>query len=252
MKDKTFNLSIVIPCFNESTNIKILLKNLKTIIDQRSDNIEVIVVDGGSTDNTPKELNEIFELLPSNKFKVIYNKTRKGYGSDIMQALSRANGEILSWTHADLQTDPLDIFIAYDKYKNKFFNGDKIFVKGNRKRRKFLDMFFSFGMEIVTWFAVKIYLSDINAQPKIFSRFFYDNYLVKDYPNDFSLDLYALYKAKSNGFKVLTIPVYFKKRIYGKAKGGGGSWGLRIQLVKRTFRYIMQLSKSIINHKDTI
>jgi len=245
MKDKNFNLSIIIPCFNESTNIKILLKKLKTIIDLRPDNVEVIVVDGGSTDNTPRELNEIFEILPSNEFKVIYNKTREGYGSDIMQALSRANGEILSWTHADLQTDPLDIFIAYDKYKSKFLNGDKIFLKGKRKNRKFIDMFFTFGMEIVTWYALKIYLSDINAQPKIFSRFFYDNYLIKDYPNDFSLDLFALYKAKSNGFKILTIPVFFKKRIYGKAKGGGGSWALRIQLVKRTFKYIMQQSKNL-------
>jgi glycosyltransferase involved in cell wall biosynthesis len=245
MKDKTFNLSIIIPCFNESTNIKILLKKLKTIIDQRSDNVEVIVVDGGSTDNTPKELNEIFESLPNNKFKVIYNKRRKGYGSDVMQALSKANGEILSWTHADLQTDPLDIFIAYDKYKSKFLNGDKIFLKGKRKNRKFIDKFFTFGMEIVTWYALKIYLSDINAQPKIFSRFFYNNYLIKGYPNDFSLDLFALYKAKSNGFKILTIPVYFKKRMYGKAKGGGGSWALRIQLVKRTFKYIVQQSKDL-------
>ena len=245
MKDNVITLSIIIPCFNESKNIKILLKKLKTIIDQRTDNIEVIVVDGGSTDNTPKELNEIFKILPSNQFKVIYNERRKGYGSDIMQALSKAKGEILSWTHADLQTDPLDVFVAYDKYKSKFLKGNKIFVKGKRKNRKFIDVFFTFGMQIVTWYALKTYLSDINAQPKIFSRFFYDNYLKKDFPSDFSLDLFALYKAKSNSFQILTIPVYFKKRLYGEAKGGGGSVALRIQLIKRTFKYIIQQAKNL-------
>ena len=36
-------------------------------------------------------------------------------------------------------------------------------------------------------------LNDINAQPKLFSREFYNNYILGQAPHDFSLDLYALY-----------------------------------------------------------
>ena len=70
-------------------------------------------------------------------------------------------------------------------------------------------------------------------------------HLKKDYPLDFSLDLYALYQAKANGYEIKTLPVYFKKRLYGEAKGGGGGWKSRMQLIKRTFKYIFKLKAQL-------
>ena len=245
MKKDNPNLSIVIPCFNEAKNITVLLKQLKKIITQSKYNIEVIVIDGGSTDTTPKELKSIFKFLPKKHFKVILNQKRAGYGSDIMQALSQTRGEILAWTHADLQTDPKDVINAYEFYLKLARKNKKLFIKGVRKNRSFKEEFFSFGMQLVVWAALKTYLSDINAQPKLFSRSFYDMFLKKNYPSDFSLDLYAFYQAKMNGYIIKAIPVYFKKRLYGEAKGGGGSWQMRFKLIKRTFKYIFALRQRI-------
>ena len=150
---------------------------------------------------------------------------------------------MLSWTHADLQTDPYDVIKAFDLYLNT--KEDRIFIKGERKNRRFIESFLTFGMQIVVWFVLGRYLSDINAQPKMFSRQFYDKYLKEDYPLDFSLDLYALYQAKVNGYKIKTLPVIFAKRLYGEAKGGGGGWRSRMQLIKRTFGYIFKLKAQL-------
>ena len=43
-------LSVVIPCYNESKNIPLILDSLKNIIDGKE--IEVILVNNGSTDET--------------------------------------------------------------------------------------------------------------------------------------------------------------------------------------------------------
>lgn len=242
---KDIDLSIVIPCFNEAKNITIVLKKLEQMMLSRQESIEVIVVDGASTDGTPQELEAVFKYLPTDRFKLILNHERNGYGGDIMKAIKMASGKILSWTHADLQTDPEDILKAYDQYQELSKKYQNVFIKGKRKNRRCIESFFTFGMQIVVWYKLKIYLSDINAQPKLFSRTFYENYLKKDYPKDFSLDLYALYKAKSNGYMINTIFVYFKKRIHGEAKGGGGGWRMRVNLIRRTFRYIFELGEKL-------
>lgn len=240
------DLSVAIPCFNESQNIKIVLDQLKTISNEVAFNLEVVVIDGGSTDETPSELKKIFKNLPSDKFKLILKNQRGGYGNDIMEAVGACQGKVLSWTHADLQTDPIDIIRAYELFLScKRQNLHQVFIKGERKNRRLIEAFFSFGMQIISWFALKVYLSDINAQPKLFSRDFYQDHLKMGHPNDFSLDLYALYQAKTNGYQIKTLPVFFKKRIHGEAKGGGGGWKMRINLIKRTFKYIFKLKNQV-------
>ena len=48
-------LSIIIPCYNEARNIPVLIQKLKTISDSE---IEVILVDNGSTDDTKAVLSK--------------------------------------------------------------------------------------------------------------------------------------------------------------------------------------------------
>ena len=92
-------------------------------------------------------------------------------------------------------------------------------------------------MQVYCTIILKTKLNDINAQPKLFSRKFYENNF-KNAPLDFSLDLFLLTKTN----KIKTVDVFFHKRKYGKAKGGGtmkGKW----KLIKRTISYINILSR---------
>lgn len=229
------SLSIVIPCYNESLSIEILIEKCLKVLDS---GIEVILVDNGSTDDTFNKLKKM--NLPSN---IILKRIEDniGYGNGIIEGLKIANGEILSWTHADLQTDPNDVKKAYISFKDKLFE-KKCIVKGKRMNRNVFDSFFTFGMSIYCYLTLGQWLSDINAQPKIFHNSFFKK--LDNPPNDFSLDLYLLYYFKSKGIKVETYPVFFNKRRYGEAKGGGSLIG-KYKLIKRTFSYINKLSKKV-------
>lgn len=111
------------------------------------------------------------------------------------EQLKIANGDVLSWTHADLQTDFFDVIRAYNKYQSE--NNSDLIIKGKRKNRNFIDAFFTWGMQRYTGIKLKVKLNDINAQPKLFSKSFYKKYLSLAFV-DFSLDLFLLIKSNQS------------------------------------------------------
>jgi len=227
-------LSIIIPCYNEAQNIPSLFNKIENI---KGSDIEIILVDNGSTDETAAVLANEIDKQNKTFIKIIRVERNIGYGHGIMSGVRAARGDIISWTHADLQTDPTDVVNAYLFYIEDYRYKNSI-LKGKRVGRNLFDAFFTFGMGVLSSILMGVKLSDINAQPKMFHRKFID--IINTTPDDFSLDLYFLYQAKVNGYQILEYPVHFGKRLHGEAKGGGtlkGKW----KLVKRTWAYMKEL-----------
>lgn len=229
-------LSIVIPLFNESENIKFLFDKLEEFHQLAKFDFNFILVDGCSSDETPEMILREIKSRSILNVDLLSMEQRNGYGHDIMQGLLNAKYDVLAWTHADLQTDLLDLIKAFEIF---LASSNDVVVKGKRVNRALLERVFTFGMQIFTFVYLREYLDDINAQPKLFSRNFYEKHLKQKPPKDFSLDLFCLLKAKLNNIDIQTFKVNFKPRKAGVAKGGGGSWKNRINLVKRTIKYIL-------------
>ena len=122
-------LSVILPCFNESKNLPYVLEKFGKVIN--SDDIELIIVDNGSEDNTLKILEE---LIPKYSFaKLEKVKINRGYGNGIKSGLKVAQGKYLSWTHADMQTDPNDVIKALNLIEN-CSSRDKLFIKGKERK----------------------------------------------------------------------------------------------------------------------
>lgn len=231
-------LSVIVPCYNEEKNLPAIIKGFDEIV--RGKPIEVLLVNNGSTDDSAAVFRQELSQLPHTQLREVPVPVNKGYGYGILEGLKNASGTILAWTHADGQTDPADVLRAWEKYQEH--NDPMLVVKGQRKQRAFGPAFFTWGMQQITNLMLRTRLSDINAQPKLFSREFYET-IKTDAPHDFSLDVYWLYHAYKKG-RIETIPVVFKKRLYGEAKGGG-SFKTRIKLVRRTFGYLSRLRKQL-------
>lgn len=229
-------LSIIVPCYNEAENIPLILDRFNDVI-KRGD-IEVILVNNGSTDNSEAVLTE---LLPKYSFaKTVKVEVNQGYGYGILQGLNAASGQYIGWTHADMQTDPNDVIKALDIIEKE--NCNKIFVKGNRKGRPLFDVFFTFGMGCFETLLMGQFLWDINAQPNIFSRELFENW--KNPPFDFALDLFALYEAKKQRYKIIRFPVVFPERLHGKSHWNTGLQA-KWKFIKRTIEFSFKLKKGL-------
>lgn len=226
-------LSIVIPCYNESENIPLILNRFAEVV---TEDIEVVMVNNGSTDNSE----QIFEEILSNfSFaRLVTVPVNQGYGYGILQGLKSCQTEYVGWTHADMQTDPNDVVKAWQIVKNT--KKGKIYVKGNRKSRPLVDSFFTWGMGIFETIYMGEKLYDINAQPNIFPKSFFDTW--QNPPHDFALDLYAAYMAKKQDLQLVRFSVLFPERIHGESKWNTGMKA-KWKFIKRTIDFSLKLKK---------
>ncbi|MCE3237235.1 MAG: glycosyl transferase family 2 [Gammaproteobacteria bacterium] len=229
-------LSLVIPCYNEAENIPALLARCAQVFTNCS--VEIILVNNGSTDHTQAILEQ---LLPRYTFaQSVLVKVNQGYGFGILSGLKQAKGDYVGWTHADLQTDPADVLMALGLIQE---SKELLFLKGKRYGRSILDLFFTVGMSVWSSLLLKTRLWDINAQPTIMPRSFFESW--QEPPSDFSLDLYAYYLAKKEGFFVKRFPVFFGKRVAGEAHLNNLKAKIRYSI--RTIKYSYLLRKKLLH-----
>lgn len=230
-------LSIIVPCYNEADNLSLILDGFNKAIKGRND-IELIIVNNGSRDNSKEILGD---LLPKYKFaRCVDVNVNQGYGFGILSGLREAKGEFIGWTHGDFQTPPSDTLKALEIIERSK-NPKNIYIKGLRKRRPFFDKFFTFGMGVFESLYIGKLFYDINAQPNIFHKSFFKTW--NNPPYDFSLDLYALYLAKSNkDIAVVRFPVFFLKRIHGESHWNKNLLS-KLKFIKRTILFSIELKK---------
>lgn len=228
-------LSLVIPCYNEAAGLPKLVDRCAEVLS--SSELEILFVNNGSTDESAELLDRL--TAPHSNFRVVTVKENKGYGFGILSGLEAARGEYIGWTHADLQTDPNDAVRALEIIEKESV---PCFVKGRRYGRPLGDRFFTFGMTVFELIVLRHWLMDINAQPTIFPKSFFDSW--KNAPHDFSLDLFAFYQAKQAKLKTIRFPVYFGEREFGTSHWNI-DWRSKFKFIKRTMDFTFKLRKTL-------
>ncbi len=95
-------LSIIIPAHNEAQRILPTLQKIDAFIQTRRYDIDVIIVDDGSTDKTVHVVNRFMQGKPS--FKLIQLETNVGKGAAIKRGMLLATGAFRLFSDADLST----------------------------------------------------------------------------------------------------------------------------------------------------
>lgn len=227
--------SIVIPCYNEAASLPLLTRRCLDVAEQKSHNLEFILVNNGSTDDTATILNEL--LAETNGCRSISLAENHGYGAGILAGLAAAKGDILGWTHADMQTDPKDVLAAIALFEK---HGSNIYAKGRRFGRPLSDSFFTVGMSIFETIYLRCRLWDINAQPNLFHRTFYESW--RNPPKDFALDLFVYAQARARGLNICRFPVRFSKRLYGMSHWNV-DWRSKVKFIRRTLDFSREIKQ---------
>ena len=104
MKD----LTIVLPAFNEEESLPDALGQCRELREQMPDfDVEVVVVDDGSTDGSSAMLEDW--ILSEKWLRVISHPVNSGYGAAIKTGFAAANGRFVFYTDSDNQFDILEL-----------------------------------------------------------------------------------------------------------------------------------------------
>lgn len=234
---------LVIPAYNEGKNISVLIDRVidgarAFGMDERS--FTLILVENGSSDNSFEIASEhIKRKNLSDWVSLLKIEKNRGYGNGIMHGLRGSNADIIGWTHADLQADPFNAFLGYKILESQL--GRQCVVKGVRLGRGFLERLVSRVFEILAWLILGLRYYEINAQPKVFSRYLLEK--MKNPPDTFALDLYLLYTAQKHDHEVLFFSVFFPPRIHGVSKWAHSLWS-RYKTILGMIGYMFRLLKS--------
>jgi glycosyltransferase involved in cell wall biosynthesis len=106
MNDELF-LSLVIPCYNEEENVPTLLSRVEASLNTLGRPYEVILINDGSTDSTPRLLAEAQTRLPW--LRVLRMAKNAGQSAGFEAGFSAARGKYIGTIDADLQNDPEEV-----------------------------------------------------------------------------------------------------------------------------------------------
>ncbi|MDD4286910.1 MAG: glycosyltransferase family 2 protein [Candidatus Peribacteraceae bacterium] len=100
-------LSLIIPVFNEASNLRPLYEELKESLSRLHLAAEILFVDDASTDATPEIIRELKSTDPRIRgFRLAQNSDK---GGALAIGLREARGDIVITMDGDLQNDPADI-----------------------------------------------------------------------------------------------------------------------------------------------
>ncbi|MBU1044831.1 MAG: glycosyltransferase family 2 protein [Candidatus Omnitrophica bacterium] len=208
---KIFQLSIIIPVFNEQGNLKILNQQINQVMNNLEVTYEVIFIDDGSTDNSVRELEEIAK--DDAHVRIITLLRNYGQTQAIAAGVDHSLAELIITMDADLQNDPKDIPKLLDKIKQGYdvVSGWRIKRKDNFWQKKLPSFLANFIIARLT----KVKLHDLGCTLKA-----YRISVLKDIEFQGEIHRFLPLCAAIQGAKIAEVPVIHHKRKHGHSKYG--------------------------------
>lgn len=205
-------ISVVIPALNEAASLPELFRRLDQVAVENDYRMQVVLVDDGSTDDTPKV---VAAYHPSFIVSLVYVRFRMNLGKSVAlsEGVDRAEAEIIVTMDADLQDQPEEI----PNLVKRLDEGCDV-VSGWKRRRN--DPFFrkKLPSHVFNWLVRRILrssLKDINCGLKAYRKEVWDEIRVY---GEFHRFIPAL--AANRGFRIGEIEVEHRPRAKGTSKYG--------------------------------
>ena len=219
-------VSVVIPVLNEAPNLKILIPWLKRELKSLVEDFEIIIVDGGSDDNS-------FQIAKKLGCKVFVQK-ESGFTSALKEGFRVSQGDYILTLDADLSHSP-SFLARFIKYMQDYdiIIGSR-YVKGGRNFASFLRKISSILLNCTFRLFLRLPIRDVTSGYRIYRKEVLESISLEG--ENFEILPFIIIEALKKGFKIKEVPIIFLERRKGRSKAS---------LIKFGYSFLKVLIKNL-------
>jgi glycosyltransferase involved in cell wall biosynthesis len=208
------SLSFFFPALNEEDHVEALVRDALGVLPRFADDIEVTVVDDGSTDRTGRIADDLAKADP--RVRVVHHGARRGYGGAVRSGLVSATKEFIFFTDGDRQFALTDLERLIDRIEGVDAVMGYRLKRQDPPRARFVAL-------VYNWVIAVLFLGgfrDVDCAFKLFRREVFERVPLERVRSNgafFSAEL--LINLRRAGIRTREVGVPHYPRTAGKAKG---------------------------------
>ncbi|HJX25529.1 MAG TPA: glycosyltransferase family 2 protein [Chthoniobacterales bacterium] len=223
-------ISVIIPCFNERGTIEQVVDAVRAA---PIENIEIVIVDDGSTDGT---IDVLKEKVASRADRIVYQSRNQGKGAALRAGFAVATGDIILIQDADLEYNPTDYPVLLAPILSG--NADVVFGSrflGGRPHRVFY-FWHMVGNRFLTLLSnmfTNLNLTDVETCYKVFRASLLKNLDLRE--NGFGFEPEVTAKLAKTHCRIYEVGISYSGRTY--AEGKKVNWKDGVRAIYAILRY---------------
>jgi glycosyltransferase involved in cell wall biosynthesis len=204
-------LSVIVPVYNERNTVAEIIRRIRSA--RVPLEVEVVVVDDGSSDGTEK----VLSAIQDSTVRVITHARNRGKGAAVRTGLASAKGDLVIIQDADLEYDPED----WPRLLEPVLKGKAKVVYGSRFTGERMNMLPSHWvgnrfLALVTNILYRSTLSDMETCYKLFDRRVLDGITINSDRFEFEPEITA--KVLRRGYRIYEVPISYAGREVSEGK----------------------------------
>ncbi|HOX38884.1 MAG TPA: glycosyltransferase family 2 protein [Candidatus Brocadiia bacterium] len=204
------SISVFFPVYNDAGSIAKLVADVRSVLIGRFDDWEIILVNDGSQDESPRIVDALAASDP--RIRVVHHSQNRGYGGALKSGFANARKELIFYTDGDGQYDPKELSLLLERIDEAdMVNGYKI-RRSDNIVRKTVGRTYHFANRAL----FGIQTRDVDCDFRLFHRRVIDAITLESDSGAICVEMMA--KVRICGFNVIEVPVHHYARQYGKSQ----------------------------------
>jgi glycosyltransferase involved in cell wall biosynthesis len=208
----TPSLSVFFPAYNDSGTIaSLVISAVKTAATLTSD-YEVLVINDGSHDDTPRILDELARMYPRH-VRIVHHVKNRGYGGALRSGFEHASKDLVFYTDGDAQYDPAEMTVLWARLTDDvdWVNGWKI-SRSDPLHRIVIGRLYHHAVKTLFGLTVR----DVDCDFRLMRRRIFDVVQLEKSSGVICLEM--MKKFQDAGFRVAEVPVHHYHRAFGTSQ----------------------------------